>query len=69
MSRRQPMPQGWPLVEALLLGNCCAGWDGLLSRGDLAPPEPRMPVLLLITRSSVSPIKEAPEGFLLEVVN
>lgn len=57
------------LSRALLRKLCWAGRAGLLTRGDLAPPEVRMPALLLIARSSVSSIKQAPKGFLLEVVN
>lgn len=47
----------------------CAGQVGLLANGDFVPLEVRVPVLLLITGSLVSSIKQAPKGFLLEVVN
>lgn len=54
-----------PVCLELLRGNRA----GLLSRTDFAPPVVGIPVLVLITSSLASSIKQAPQGFLLEVVN
>lgn len=62
-------PTALVCLEELLLGNCVGLPGRPAFQGGFMLLVVRMPTLLLITRSLVSSIKQAPKGFLPEVVN